>query len=320
MLCAAFVFFAGACKYTRMSFKQKHHPGFPNDEVRTVGGDPRQGVVLLVLLSGCAPGCGGTALVPGSHLSVLAELEAADARRRSTADAGRRTRRGSAKAPRTDDEPSSAAAAPEAVAAAATEDAQPSEPLEAAVSDARSPGRAEPAETLGTDEKDEAAWSHQALNTAFVQRLRALTDAGRVLLDCSACRGRHPHCQGNATPGGRATPGGGVAAVDAAAQLTAATVHRVSPAGSSEMPASALGVDSASCTGPPAVRVAQVSGQAGDVVLLHPLLLHAGTMNCGHAPRCKKKKLLGACYPGVLFLFATRPREYFIIPRSFFLL
>ena len=42
-------------------------PGFPNSGSRTLTGDVRQGVILLLLLSDCAPGAGGTALVPGSH-------------------------------------------------------------------------------------------------------------------------------------------------------------------------------------------------------------------------------------------------------------
>jgi hypothetical protein len=206
-------------------------------------------VVLLVLLSDCAPGCGGTALLPGSHLSVLAELEASDARRKRAA-AACPSRRGSA--------PS--AACPDA----------PSEPAEPAVGNGLDPGP-EVALEEGDEGESEAAWSHQALNTAFVQRLRALTEAGRVQLDCSACRGRHPHCQGKAA------------------------------------------------AGLPPVRVAQVAGRAGDVVLLHPLLLHSGTMNCGRAPRCLlllllymppllhkiTKGLLVACQLGALFFRST---------------
>ena len=42
-------------------------PGFKNDGLRTVRGDIRQGIVMLILLSDCAPGEGGTALIPGSH-------------------------------------------------------------------------------------------------------------------------------------------------------------------------------------------------------------------------------------------------------------
>jgi hypothetical protein len=118
-------------------------------------------VVLLVLLSDCAPGCGGTALLPGSHLSVLAELEASDARRKRAA-AACPSRRGSA--------PS--AACPDA----------PSEPAEPAVGNGLEP-RPEVALEEGVEGESEAAWSHQALNTAFVQRLRALTEAGRVQLD-----------------------------------------------------------------------------------------------------------------------------------------
>jgi hypothetical protein len=42
-------------------------PGFMNDAQRSTQGDIRQGVVLLILLSDCSPGCGGTALIPKSH-------------------------------------------------------------------------------------------------------------------------------------------------------------------------------------------------------------------------------------------------------------
>ena len=51
-------------------------PGFPTDGVRTVAGDPRQGLVLLLLLSDWAPGGGGTAVVPGSHRWVGEQLAA----------------------------------------------------------------------------------------------------------------------------------------------------------------------------------------------------------------------------------------------------
>ncbi len=141
-------------------------PGFGNEELRCAAGDFRQGCVLLVLLSDCPAGCGGTAIVPRSHFAALAELEVCEAR-------GQRP-------------------------------------------------------------------SHQAFNSCFVKRMRALTERGQVLLECSGCGG-------------------------AAACACAASRPRAPPGGF--------------------VRVVQVVGKAGDVVLLHPLVLHSGTTNAGFLPR-----------------------------------
>ncbi len=43
---------------------------FPNDGERSLAGHPTSGVVLLVALSDWAPGGGGTAMIPGSHVWV----------------------------------------------------------------------------------------------------------------------------------------------------------------------------------------------------------------------------------------------------------
>ncbi len=141
-------------------------PGFGNDEPRTPAGDCRQGAVLLVLLSDCAAGAGGTALLPGSHKWVAAEVAARAA----------------------------AGGAP---------------------------------------------YSHEELNAWCVARMRALTEAGRVLL---------PGCAAAATDAadGDWPPWGG---------------------------------------GGGGVAVEQVTGAAGDIVLLHPLLLHSGTTNVSSTPR-----------------------------------
>ena len=53
-------------------------PGFAFDGVRTSEGHPCQGAIVLVLLSDCAPGGGGTAFVRGSHAWVAAEIAAAE--------------------------------------------------------------------------------------------------------------------------------------------------------------------------------------------------------------------------------------------------
>jgi len=151
-------------------------PGFGNGEVRTAGGDPRQGVILLVLLSDCSAGGGGTALLPGSHRWVQAEVERA-------ARAG------------------------------------------------------------------EAPHTHESLNAWCVARLRALTEGGRVLLPGCHAGGGGGNGDGDTAGGG----GGG----DGGCGETGAARHLCE----------------------------QVTGAAGDVILLHPLLLHSGTANASRAPR-----------------------------------
>ena len=120
-------------------------PGFPNAGVRTMAGDERQGPVILVLMSDCPRGYGGTAFVQGSHLPVLSYLRDAD------------------------------------VASGGV--------------------------------------SHEDLNAEFALRMRCLTETGRVRIECE-------------------NPGEGM------------------------------------------VGVVQACGEAGDVVLLHPLVVHSGTTNC----------------------------------------
>ena len=51
-------------------------PGFPNEGLRTVRGHAFQGCVVLLLLSDCGAGAGGTVMVPGSHRAVEAKLRA----------------------------------------------------------------------------------------------------------------------------------------------------------------------------------------------------------------------------------------------------
>ena len=148
-------------------------PGFPGDGARGLEGDPRQCVVVLLLLSDWAPGGGGTAVVPGSHLWVLRDI-------------------------------------------------------------ARAAAAGGPPPT------------HEALNLACVRRMRAQTEAGRVLLAC-AC-GAEEH---------------------AAAAVTASAGAR--------LPNDIEG------NGP--LLVQQLCGKAGDVVLMHPLLLHSGTTNLRESAR-----------------------------------
>ena len=49
-------------------------PGFPNDGIRTSEGHPFQAAILLLLLSDCSEGEGGTAIIPGSHHWVSNKL------------------------------------------------------------------------------------------------------------------------------------------------------------------------------------------------------------------------------------------------------
>jgi hypothetical protein len=210
-----------------------HQKGFPNDGLRTLRGDPRQGVVILLLLSDCAPGCGGTALIPGSHLSVMNELESS---------------------------------------AASTDVCMDNREVKTAQSLPRCNNTSDTAHVPPSRSTSSGEWTHQALNTAFVQRLRALTEAGRVQLECSACRGHHPNCQGHATN-----------ALDSTANLREKGDERSAKAAAPEtLRASFYSQEKEKLS---VVRVVQVSGRAGDVVLMHPLLLHSGTMNCGHMPR-----------------------------------
>ena len=149
-------------------------PGFANTERRSLAGDVRQGVIVLVLLSDCGPGAGGTALLPLSHHWVASEMRAREA-----------------------------AALP--------------------------------------------AYSHEELNNLCVARMRAMNETGRLLL---------PGCAG------------AVAGADAGADAP----------GLSAGGGALWGGDGPVCA-------EQVTGRAGDVILLHPLLLHSGTTNCAQQPR-----------------------------------
>ena len=53
-------------------------PGFGNDDLRTSQGHPYQCVVVLLLLSDCLPGGGGTCLYPYSHKIVERKLQEID--------------------------------------------------------------------------------------------------------------------------------------------------------------------------------------------------------------------------------------------------
>jgi hypothetical protein len=54
-------------------------PGFDTDWARSERGHPLQGLIVLVLLSDCPPGGGGTAFVSSSHYDVRGYLQAAGA-------------------------------------------------------------------------------------------------------------------------------------------------------------------------------------------------------------------------------------------------
>jgi hypothetical protein len=166
-------------------------PGFPNDGIRTLRGDPRQGVVMLLLLTDCAPGAGGTAMVAGSHDWMIRRL---------------------ARAQR------NISAAPDSTALPVT---------------------------------------HEAINSESVKIMRRLTEAGRVSLPCAAacsqCFREFSNCVIDEST-----------STATQCELTAEDIE--------------LGI-------PSTVRVDQIIGRAGDMVLMHPLLIHSGTSNCAVLPR-----------------------------------
>jgi hypothetical protein len=200
-------------------------PGFPNEGARTLRGDPRQGVVMLLLLTDCAPGAGGTALIAGSHDWMLRRL----------ARAGGQTGHASSSQP---DCALEVTSPPEAAAAA---------------------------------ESAESPLTHEALNTIAVKLMRRLTEAGRVALPCAnACRACYADFCDNPPPPAVPSDQSAAMATGIAADAGAAN------ADADEDAVFAL---------PRTIRVDQIVGRAGDVCLMHPLLLHSGTANCAILPR-----------------------------------
>jgi hypothetical protein len=47
------------------------------------------------------------------------------------------------------------------------------------------------------------------------------------------------------------------------------------------------------------VRVAELAGEAGDVVIGHPWLLHCGAPNCGPAPRLMRVQRVRLAAPAI---------------------
>lgn len=167
-------------------------PGFPNDGIRSVRGDPHQGVVLLLLLTDWLPGGGGTAMIPYSHFWPLRELQ----------------------------------------------------------------------RVAGTN----TSLAHEQLNRHFVDVLRTVTEAGRVVLHCCCQNGSHHSAE--------------AAAAVAAPCPAADNCKRLSDIPSSQR---RLPNDIEGCCEP--ILVEQVVGKVGDIVLMHPLLLHSGTANMRRAYR-----------------------------------
>lgn len=153
-------------------------------------------VVLLVLLSDWAPGCGGTAIIPGTHAWVYRRWLQMQAQEHVDA--------------RGDD---GATAAP-----------------------VRMP--------------DDAA-AQRDLNSWVTRSMRALTEQGRVRL---------MHVGPDAA-----------AMLDPPADAPAPSIHDW--------------VASEHVIADGAVSAVQIVGRAGDVVLMHPLLIHSGTMNLGQGAR-----------------------------------
>jgi hypothetical protein len=214
-------------------------PGFPNPHPRSPRGDYRQGVILLVLLSDCEKGAGGTALIPGSHDWCMRRLLAEEGK--EMADAAESPAPASPKRRRAEGEDGAGAAvATEADAPAIT-------PTGAApIPPAPRPGGV----------------SHEALNSWAVDVLRLRTEEGRVLVPC-AC--------------GACAPAGPPPSSDLGPAPCTRDSTWVCPPGLRE--------EATACGVPSLVSMAQVVGRAGDVVLVHPLLVHSGTTNCGARPR-----------------------------------
>jgi len=135
--------------------------------------------------------------------------------------------------------------------------------------------------------------SHQDLNLLFAQRLRSLAEAGRVLLPSCTC--------------GAPLVGMEVGAAQRAGGSSATYAHTCSFAARVEAAVSEMSVGGSGSGGgggggggggagptaageggsrlPESLLVQQVVCKRGDVLLLHPLALHSGTLNLGAGVR-----------------------------------
>jgi hypothetical protein len=100
--------------------------------------------------------------------------------------------------------------------------------------------------------------SHAALNQWCVRRALAGIEAGSIVL---------PY-----------TPEDAATAASAAAIKTSTASGEAAAA--TEMPVTKMSV-----TKMPVTKMYQITGKAGDVVLMHPWLIHTGSTNCVDAPR-----------------------------------
>eukprot|EP01094_Clydonella_sp_ATCC50884_P004022 TRINITY_DN13106_c0_g1_i1.p1 TRINITY_DN13106_c0_g1~~TRINITY_DN13106_c0_g1_i1.p1 ORF type:complete len:415 (-),score=43.10 TRINITY_DN13106_c0_g1_i1:66-1124(-) len=216
-------------------------PGFEGHELRTLEGDPRQGLVLLFLLSDCAPGHGGTAVVCGSHMWVRRKLEAQEREQEQ-------------------------------------HEKHEQQHQQQHIDEAKTMPDAEGREQSDGTPGRLRGVSQEALNEWCVREMLRMVQERRVRIagtqrvssegrSTSSSKGeaRLGAPQGSSARGRGATGGSdGVSGEACAENAFAAAVGE-----EEERP----------------VWVEQVTGSAGDVVLLHPWAIHAGTTNLGSCPR-----------------------------------
>jgi ectoine hydroxylase-related dioxygenase (phytanoyl-CoA dioxygenase family) len=66
-----------------------------------------------------------------------------------------------------------------------------------------------------------------------------------------------------------------------------ATGYQISPSDPLEPNATAamFGMKTSTCVGDVELRVVELTGDPGDVILMHPVMMHAGSVNCSSSPR-----------------------------------
>lgn len=296
-------------------------PGFPNDAPRSLHGDYRQGVVVLVLLTDSPPGAGGTVMLPGSHEWVLRRLAAA-----ATAGAGHSASESAA----------GQADGADASASASRSTSMTAEALNAWCVDVMRRATAEgrvllpcpcsggavpkcshiepsllpipdlleaPCEAGGGRLAASAGDAAKASVEVVAVRSAALPRAGSdaalssLSVDCTAATWTEsaPACSPLSSAG------------EATVSAPAASPLSVATAASSALPSPLATPRSGSTRGaaraaafvppcpdgdrydgpcgvPKVLHLEQIVGKAGDVVLMHPLLLHSGTTNCMPRP------------------------------------
>lgn len=307
-------------------------PGFPNDAQRSLHGDYRQGVVVLVLLTDSPPGAGGTVMLPGSHEWVLRRLAAATAEGAAmTAEAlnawcvdvmRRATGEGRVLLPcpcgggavpkcsHIEPMPGSAdseglrlessagidrvpavehcctARAPAAASTvfepgpkpgpgAGTENWNGRGPLTIDCTAAAAPALAHAMRARSRDESSSSTVTHgvslSPLSTSIPSPASAASASASATAPASVSVSVAVSACASALPSPLATPRSG------SSRGAARAAAFVPPCPDGDRYDAPCGV-------PPLLHLEQIVGKAGDVVLMHPLLLHSGTTNCAPRP------------------------------------